>query len=133
MQHSQMAKVSRLENTAKDFRDYDLVGAFQQVDFTRVLDRDLDKMWGVMNKVHDLVGQPRFVRSGTQEKLREVLSWGTRATNKVTCIVPRVARAPEEVVSRLLNWQHRVATQGGKTDPSLIDMLDDCLTRPAEF
>lgn len=115
---------------------YDAVGAFAPTDFTRILDADLEKMWKVMNKVHDLVGQPRFVRSGTQEKLREILSWGHRATNKVTYIVPRVARSPEEVVARLVNWQNKL-TSGGEdvvaVTPELIDRLDDCLTKPVEF
>jgi hypothetical protein len=91
----QMANVPQLGRTQKDFRLYPANA--EPMDFTRVHDNDLSRMWCVLNDVYGVCGQPRFDRSSTQVKLREVLAWGTPGAghNKAghgAAITPRVPR-----------------------------------------
>lgn len=129
-----MAKVGMLASTPKDFRDYVALGAFAPVDFTRVLDADLDKIWCLLNEVNDVCSQPRFDQCGTQRKLREIMTWGSRAgSNKVGCVVAKVPRDPHEVVARVANWYNACETGRLTMPPEVIMRLEDALTRPVEI
>jgi hypothetical protein len=132
-----MANVPHLGRTQKDFRHYPNL---EPMDFTRIHDQDLSRIWGVLNDVHGVCGQPRFDRSSTQVKLREVLAWGNpgRGHNKTsgsTAIVPRVERDPEEVVTYLFNWKHALETArdvGPMIPAELLMRIDHMLMRPME-
>lgn len=129
-----MANVGMLASTTKDLRDYGLAGAFGPIDFTRVLDADLKKMWCLLNEIGGVCSQPRFDRSGAQVKLREILSWGVQAgSNKLGCIVPKVPRDPHEVVARIANWRNACEVGALQMPAEVIARLDDALLRSAEF
>jgi hypothetical protein len=108
------------------------------MDFTRIHDHDLRRMWCVLNDVQGVCGQPRFDRSSTQVKLREVLGWGQpgRDHNKTEgALVPKVPRDAEEVVSYLFNWKHALETArdvGPMVPAELLMRIDHMLLRQAE-